>query len=74
MPFEQLASHPGDLNFTKVSHEDSECFDPSAFESLGLFSFLVLVLAGLAHSLHWTEFCSNWIRRTLLTFMQQSMI
>lgn len=79
MPFEQFASHPGGLNFThkdnEVSHEDSECFDPYAFKSLGLFFFFpVLVLAGLAHSLHWTESCNSWIRRMLLTFMQQSMI
>lgn len=43
MPFEQFASHPGGLNFThkdsEVSHEDSECFDPYAFKSLGLFFF-----------------------------------
>lgn len=56
---------PSDWNLSPLS--------PSPLKSLG-FSFSVLVLAGLAHSLHWTEFCSNWIQRTLLTFMQQYTI
>lgn len=29
----------GDLNFTQVSHEDSDCFDPSAFKSLSCVVF-----------------------------------